>query len=233
VIHARQFTDRAAHIKAQLDAFEIPFEFIEPYDAEVLNPDIINRFYDFNDKESPGQKSCTLKHFEALRKIAANEYCLALVLEDDAVLDRNFTKELSKILDEARTLTPPYTIQIGSGGNMFVPKRRLKPGQRLYEADQPRCTDSYLIGAQAARERLDWLEHNKIDRPTDHLFNLIDRQKKIKAYWSDPAIVEQGSMNGLFSSALDDGRKDKPLWLVKLRFAWQRLRRKYIYRFFQ
>jgi hypothetical protein len=80
---------------------------------------------------------------------------------------------------------------------------------------------------------LAWLDHNKIHLPPDHLCTFIDGQNKTKIYWSDPTLVEQGSMNGLFPSALDGGRKTKPLWYLKARFWWSRLRKKYIYRFFR
>jgi len=231
VIHARRFTDRAAHMKAQLERFEIPFEFIEPYDAETLDTEMQNRFLVRGSELSPAALSCALKHLEAMRKIAARGVRWALVLEDDVILDKHFDEELGQIVEEAERLDHPCTIHIGSGGNMFVPGRALQPGKRIYEANGTRCTDSYLIGAKAARLRLDWFTRNeKIRLPVDHLFNLIDQEMGIRFYWSEPTIVEQGSKNGLFRSEIDEGGGGKSLRRVKLRFWWQRLRKKYIYR---
>jgi glycosyl transferase family 25 len=233
VIHARQFTDRAAQMKAQLDRLEIPFEFVEPFDADALNADALAQFADERMKLSRGQKSCALKHVEALRKIAAGNQRLALVLEDDAILDPQFMAEMAKVVAEAKAISELHTIYVGTGGNMFVPWRQLRRGRRVYEANRSRCTEAYLIGAPAARTRLAWLEHHKIDRPVDHLFTLIDRPAGIKMYWNHPGVVEQGSMTGFYFSTQNRGNKFKHLWQVKLSFYLQRLRRKYIYRFFQ
>jgi glycosyl transferase, family 25 len=233
VIHARQFADRATHVSSELKKFQIPFEFIESHDPDMISSETRSRYMAPGYRFSTGKFSCSLKHFEALRRIAAGGYRQALVLEDDVILDRNFTVELSKILEEARTLALPHTIQIGSGGNMFVPQRRLQPGKRLYETDQVRANEAYLIGAETARLRLDWLDRNQLHLSTDHTFNLIDREMGIRCYWSEPAIVVQGSMNGLFHSSLDAHRKTSPLWYLKLRFGRQRLWRKYISRLFR
>lgn len=228
VIHARQFADRAVHVSSQLNGLQIPFEFIEQHDPDMIALEVRSRFTTPSYRYSNGKLSCSLKHFEALRRIAARGYRQALVLEDDVVLDRNFTAELSKILEEARALALPHTIQIGSGGNMFVPRRQLQSGKHLYEASEVRTNEAYLIGAQTARLRLDWLDRNQIHLPTDHTYNLIDREMGIRCYWSEPAIVVQGSMNGLFHSSLDARRQTRPLWYLKWLFGWQRLRRKYI-----
>jgi glycosyl transferase, family 25 len=233
VIHVAKFTDRAAHIRAELGRFEIPFEFVLPHDADDLDAGTLKRFLVPGGRLASRDLSLILKHMEAFRRLLAGGHQLALVLEDDVVLDKRFNQELSAIVEESRAFNGPFTIQIGCANNMFVPGHRLRPGQRLYEACEVRATDSFLINAAAARIRLDWLESHQFDRPVGHLFNQIDAEEKIKIYWSEPAIVEQGSMNGLFPTALGGGRKGKSLRYLKWRYAWQRLRKKYIYRFFR
>ena len=233
VIHARKFADRAAHMKKELARFDIPFEFIEPYDADTLDAGILSRFFAPDAVLSPGQKSASLKHFEAMRRVVEKKQQLALIFEDDVMLADNFIEEIGKIVEEAKGLDHPFTVQIGCANNMYVPQNRLVPGQRLYEAIEVRAADAYLINAKAARIRVDWLEHGKIHRAPDHILTHIDREKNVKIYWSEPTLVEQGSMNGLFPSVLEENRKTQPLWYMKLRFKWQRLRKKYIYRLFR
>jgi glycosyl transferase family 25 len=232
VIHVARFTERATHMKAQLGRFEIPFEFVLPYDAETLDADAQRRYLSPGARITVGELSCVLKHMEAMRRIAAKNHRLALVLEDDVLLAENFNEQLAAILEKAETLKSPFTIQIGCANNMYVPKTRLQSGKRLYQMNQVRATDSYLINAAAARLRLEWLEQNRFDRPAGHLFNLVDNLKQIPIYWSEPTIVEQGSMNGMFRSLLASKRRHKPLWILKWRFAWSRLRKKYLRRFF-
>ncbi|HSY16778.1 MAG TPA: glycosyltransferase family 25 protein [Candidatus Acidoferrales bacterium] len=233
VVHARRFTDRAVQMKAQLGKLDIPFEFIEPYDADVLDAGALELFSDSKRAMTRGQKSCTLKHLEALRKIVAGGYKYGLVFEDDAILDPQFLPELEKVVAEAQSINHPHAIYLGIGSNMFVPWRKLRRGRRLYEAEVSRCAEAYLIGAEAARIRLDWVEKHKMDRPVDHVFTQIDRETGIRMYWSNPATVVQGSMNGFYFSTQEGGTRLARLWQFKLRFELQRLRRKYIYRFFQ
>ncbi|HEV2694389.1 MAG TPA: glycosyltransferase family 25 protein [Verrucomicrobiae bacterium] len=233
VIHARKFADRAAHMKRLLGRLEIPYEIIAPYDADMLDAATKNRFLSPANSHSDGENSCTLKHFEAWRRIAERNQRLVLILEDDVVVAENFIEELGEIVEEAQQLAPPYTIQIGCANNMYVPRKTLVPGKHLYLSGEVRATDAYLIGAETARRRLGWLDHNRIHLPPDHLCTFIDGQQKTPIYWSDPTLVEQGSMNGLFPSELDRRRKSRPLWYLKVRFWWQRLRKKYIYRLFR
>jgi glycosyl transferase, family 25 len=230
VIHARKFTERADYIKAHLEKFHIPFEFIEAHDVDAITPETRDRFMAKHYGAPLRKFSCTLKHCEAMRRIAAHGHRRSLILEDDVVLAANFNDELEKIVEEARPFNHPHTIQLGCANNMYVAGRLLKPGQRLYQADEVRATDSYLIGAEAARLRLAWIERNKISVTTGHLFNRIDHELGIRIYWAEPSIVEQGSMNGLFRSTLDIHRETKPLWYLRSRFWWQRLRKKYLYR---
>ncbi len=230
VIHVRHFTDRAAHVKAQLGSAGIPFEFIEPYDPDQIDDQTRKHLILPDAKTSPNALSAALKHMEALRRIVARGQRMALVFEDDVILHKRFTEHLVQFLEEAKQLDPPYSILIGSGGNMFVPGKQLQPGRHLYPAQEVRAADAYLIGAEAARRRLDWVERNKIHLPPDLLFNVTDKAMGIRLYWTEPTIVDQGSMNGLFPSAIDYGRGNRARRYVKARFLLQRLRRKYLYR---
>lgn len=233
VIHARKIPERAKHMKSELGRHGIPFEFIESFDADELTEEIKQRYFTPETNIPTAHISCSIKHFEALRRIAEKNLRCALVLEDDVVLAANFNEMLARILTEAKKLTPPYTVQIGCANNMYVPAKSVRPGKILYPANEVRATDSYLIDAQAARLRLDWFEKNRADRSIDHLFNVIDREKKIPIFWSHPTLVEQGSMTGLFASTIDQNKMEKAIWRIKLRFWWQRLRKKYIYRVFR
>ena len=233
VLHVPRFTDRAAHMRAELGRFDIPFEFIDTFNADDLDAATCECMLAPGTRLKPPDLSLILKHMEAFRRIVAAKQRCALILEDDVLLNERFDEELTAILEEAKAFDHPHIIQIGCANNMYVPKALLQPGRRLYEIDHGRATDSYLIGAEASRLRLEWLANRKFDRPVGHLFNESDREKRIRIYWSEPTIVEQGSMNGLFPTTLAAGRKDKPLWFLKWRFRWQRLRKKSLYRMFK
>ena len=230
VVHARKYTERAAYIRAHLATFGIPFEFIEPFDADMITDADRARWLSPASTLVPALVSCSMKQIEAMRRIVAGNIPRALIFEDDVVLHPQFNELLNRFLDEADKFDHPHTVQLGCANNMFVPARELKPGQHLYPADQVRASDSFLINTEAARLRLEWLDKNKFFEPPDHMFNRTDRALGIRFYWSDPTIVEQGSMNGMFFSTLCETRSRRQLWLQKLRFVTQRWRKKYLRR---
>ena len=233
VIHARKYVERSVYMRAHLAQFGIPYEIIEPFDADQITEVERARWVSRDSTLSPALVSSVFKHIEALRRMVAGNISRALIFEDDVVLHPQFNEHLNRFLDEADRFDHPYSVQIGCANNMFVPARLLKPGQHLYPADQVRAADSFIINQSAARRRLEWLERNKFFEPADHLYNRTDREMGIRFYWSDPTIVEQGSMNGMFQSTLCDKRSRMQLWRMKMKFTWQRWRKKYIRRHFQ
>jgi glycosyl transferase family 25 len=233
VIHARKYVERGNHMRAHLAQFGIPFEIIETFDADHISEADLKRYVSPESKLSPALVSSVFKHIEALRRMVASDVQRALIFEDDVVLHPQFNEHLNRFLDEADRFDHAYSIQIGCANNMFVPKRLLQPSQHLYPADQVRAADSFIVNHEAARLRLEWLERNKFFEPADHLYNRTDREMGIRFYWSDPTIVEQGSMNGMFQSTLCDKRSRMQLWQMKWKFTLQRWRKKYIRRYFQ
>jgi glycosyl transferase family 25 len=232
VIHAAHFEDRGAHMKQALGQLGIVFEFVADFDPKDITEEVEQKYFAPGVSMSMGAKSCALKHVRVMELMAERQEAKALVLEDDLVFDQHFVDWLLVFLKEAANFAPGYTIQLGCANNMYVPGRQLQKNQHLYLQKEVRAGEAYLIEAQAANQRLDWIYKNKISLPIDHLFNLLDSELGLSIYWSDPTLVEQGSMNGLFKTSLDDGRINKSALRLKLKFAWQRLRKKYIYRWF-
>jgi len=229
VIHDRRFADRAEHMEAQLGRFDIPFEYILNHDATTITPELRHRFTAADYDLANGKLSCALKHFDALRRIATGGFRRALVLEDDAILEKDFHGELLAILEECLSFSHPFTVQLGCANNRFTPRSRLRPGQRLYEAGEVRANEAFLINAAAAQLRLDWFEHNKLSHSTDCTFNIVDHLQGIRTYWAEPTVVVQGSATGRFASHLDIKQMKRPLWMVRARFWLQRLRKKHVY----
>jgi glycosyl transferase family 25 len=54
----------------------------------------------------------------------------------------------------------------------------------------------------------------------------MDKQLGIQIIWLEDPVVEQGSKNGLFNSALETA---PPLWLKAIFFRWEKFKRKYFY----
>lgn len=225
VLNVKAFHQRRTFMEQQLAEHALQADFVFDWDAEELTEQVIDQFFTADNPLSAGQKSCAMKHVLALQKtVEAQGVCL--VLEDDAVLSKDFTQGLQHALQQSEQFPGDKVIYIGSGGNFFTPKSQRVAGQYLYIGHRGRFADSYLIDSATAQKRLDWIATHKIAKPIDNQFEDIDKQLGIKIVWLEDPVVEQGSKNGLFNSALEAA---PPLWLKAIQFGWEKLKRKYIY----
>ncbi len=225
VLNVKKFTERRVFMENQLAQLDLQAEFIFAWDVDDISAEIEQQYFIGTDL-SLAQKSCALKHLTALQNIAARNTPFNLVLEDDAVLTADFATGLQYALAESSQFTGHKVIYIGSGGNFFTPKSERKAGQHLYLAQRGRFADSYLIDSETAQQRLDWIAQHKISQPIDNQFEFIDKALGIQIVWLEEPIVEQGSKNGLFNSALEPA---PPAWLQGLKFRFEKFKRKYLY----
>lgn len=222
VVHAGSLHERRRSIERQLSAFNLPFSFVLEYDvpeipaglrAELIRTSML----------SAAEESCALKHWRAHQLIVERQLPRALVLEDDVILSPRFAEVLAQAMAEDSCLHEPHVTFLGCGGHYYVPSEELEAGKLLYRRDQGKFGDSYVVTLQAAQRRLDVISRNGITAPIDHLFEAIDRDSGILMYWLEPPIVEQGSDNGRFNSAL---RLSRPLWLLNLQYRWKKFWRR-------
>ena len=226
VVSVRTSDARRRSVKGQLARFGLKPEFIDEWDQSDITPDIDAATFkgDLNIR----QKSCGLKHLTALRRIVERNEKTALVLEDDALLADGFAEGVMAALAEWPRYPQPSVVFIGCGGNFYTPQSRRKPGQRLYPGSRGRLADSYIIGLDAAKARLDWIAEHGVSHPIDNQFEVIDRDIGIMMLWLEDPVVEQGSKTGLFDTTLEPGSQ-WPAWLQALAFRWEKFRRKYLY----
>lgn len=167
-----------------------------------------------------------MKHFAALRLVAERQWRHALILEDDVILAPDFIQGVRDAIAESSAIMRPHVVYIGSGGNFYTPKSMRVPGQRLYKAPKGRFTDSYILGADTARLRVEWMEQHGIAGAIDCHFDASDLKLGIEWYWLEDPVVEQGSKNGTFRSAIQSA---PPNFIQRVKFWWEKIRRKYIY----
>ena len=225
VLNVKKFTQRRNFMERQLSKFGLTAEFVFDWDVEDLTDNVIADYFS-NDRLTPAQQSCALKHVLTLQKIAASDDQFALVLEDDAVFGKDFILGVQRALAESQFFPGNKIIYIGSGGNFFTPKSQRKHEQHLYIGTRGRFTDSYIIDSVTAQKRLEWINTHKLSDSIDNEFDKMDKQLGIQIVWLEDPVIEQGSKNGLFKSALE---KSPPAWLKGIFFRWEKLKRKYIY----
>jgi len=230
ILNVRCFEKRRIHVKKELDRFGLEAQFIFDWDISDLTGAVIKKFFRTNSGLSLAQKSLAMKHITALQKIIDKEQETALILEDDVVLADNFLDGVNRALLERPLYPKENVIFIGCGGNFYTPKSERQLGKSLYINKRGRFADSYIVGKHTAQLRLNWLLDNKIDKPIDNQFEYIDNLLGITMLWLEDPIVEQGSKNGLFTTQLEPS---SPRLIQKLKFSWEKIRRKYLYQFWR
>lgn len=227
VLSVKSFGDRIAHVTRELSGHGIDFEFIFDFDAADLDPHVVAlQFEDWQLR--PPHRSLVLKHIQAWRLACQRQHRRILVFEDDVLLHKDFSTLLSQALLAADTITPGWLVYLG-GADTKVPDSFFRSGGPLIPL-QIATADGYVTDLTACRERVAWCEANKIALPADHLIRHIDNQCGIRHYWLSEAIIEQGSVTGLFNSVLDGHRIKHGQLYNRLRYLWNKLHRRQIRR---
>ncbi|CEN56346.1 glycosyltransferase family 25 protein [Candidatus Methylopumilus turicensis] len=221
VLSVKTFTERIAHIQREMKKHNIQFEFIFSHDIPEIDLDSLKTFE--SNKLSMAQISLVLKHIQAWKDALKSNYKKILIFEDDALLSKTFNQQFKLVIEEASRLDPGYLIFLG-GADVKIPMAELAVDNLLLERPIA-TTEGYITDIDACKKRLQWLEQNKISLPADHLIKLIDQTSAVKSFWARPALVEQGSVTGMFKSHLDLNRQ-KHSWLFNmLRYKWNKHRR--------
>jgi glycosyl transferase family 25 len=225
VLSVRSFTDRIAHIRAEMARHAIDFEFVFEFDANAIPAEVLERRFAPSDMQL-GHQSLVLKHLRTWQLALERGLKRVLVFEDDAVLARDFEPQFALAMAGADALQGPYLIYLGRGNNQHVgtggPNRLISGG--LLPA-----TDALVFNRAAAELRLAYLETRPVTRPADWLTRETDAAVGVPHYWLAHPIVEQGSMNGQFTSVLDTKRRFRGRAYSWVRYRWdawwKRLRR--------
>ena len=225
IINPRSFIERRQSIERQLQSLGLTYEFIHTYDSCDLDPATIQRYFR-HPYPNTGNQSCCMKHLTAMRLVVDRHWHRALILEDDVILAPDFIQGVRDAITESSAITRPHVVFIGSGGNFYTPKSMRVPGQRLYKAPKGRFTDSYILGADVASLRVHWIEQQGIAGAIDCHFDASDPKLDIEWYWLEDPVVEQGSKNGTFRSAIQSA---PPNLIQRVKFWWEKIRRKHIY----
>jgi len=223
VLSVKTFAERIAHVRRELGRHRIGFDFIFDFDAAEIDDATLRKHFG-DGPPMKKQASLTLKHLQAWRLAAARGQRRILVFEDDVILHPKFRARMAATLRAADALAPGWHIFLG-GADARVPDTFfLQPGPLV---PLPSATaDGYVSDLEACRRRVAWCERNKIALPADQLIAHIDRNENIAQYWLPEAVVEQGSVVGLFDSELDSIRQKHSRLYNVARHRWTKWRRR-------
>lgn len=224
VLTVKTFTDRIAHIKAELARHQIDFEFVLDYDIPDLNEKLIEQYFVTKPDLTPAHYSLMLKHACAWKRAYEKGQRQILIFEDDVILRSDFKSRVQKILAAAQQLEPGYLLFLGGANEKVPPEYFLEKGPLFKNAIG--TAEAYISDRTAIEKRLEWMKSHRFDRPADHQIKLIDQEAGVAQYWSTTPLVEQGSILGLFQSHLDRRRQKHSLLFNRIYYYGKVFRKK-------
>lgn len=210
------YESRRKSIDEQFLRLNIDFQYFLDGDIGDISDHTKNRWFLPSLVANPKMMSCTCKHFLIYEQIVERGLQGALIFEDDIFLAKDFVRQYNLATRElfGRDDIAPGRAWISYENSTlrFPPKSALRPSQRLYRAEEPRCTGAYYIGADAAKGILQIANSEKAGLGIDCFVSKIAKRddSPVDLYWCHPTIAEQGSMNGVFESI--DARRSATLW---------------------
>lgn len=219
IVHYSKLTDRKARINQFLGREGINAEFVSTYDRENLTPEMIAQSYTGNAaafdatirKAYGGQCvpfryinmaeiSCTLNHYECIRRVSTNTQKYGLIFEDDMLGVDNFTERFNKYLSK----TPDDWDAIFMGGccGLRIAPNASEDGQIAFRKDHPasKCGDGYMLRTELAKKMADTMMPFNTISDWELSYQLWLHNATV--YWWEPPILSQGSETGLFKSEL-------------------------------
>ena len=157
-------------------------------------------------KLKDNQLELSAMHLSALKAGLKSNQDWILILEDDAVLSRDFKNEITLIIKKYSHKKKIF-INLNSGAGMIRTESDPKPNELGIYRISPlgiRCTTAYLINRKTAK-CLDNLfdEHGIQDwLPIDVHMQIALQKIRAKTYWQDPPLFSQGSEDGSYESNL-------------------------------
>lgn len=223
VIHYTKLYERKKYLDNILSSLDIPYEFIESFDREMLNKETINAYYEKDENKhnkkvslwgknanefkelTLSELSCSIKHLEALKQIEMNNYEFSLILEDDVIpTKQNFIENINYLIEKKSNWDVLF---IGQGiGKKFknekIGYRRFLPFKKIFKMNHPatNCLEAYIIKKESISKILEDLIPINLVIDWELAFQFF--KKEMKIYWSKDNIFIQGSKNNVYKSEL-------------------------------
>mgnify|MGYP003147269989 FL=1 len=217
VVHYTRLFERRQRMEGFFRESNIKVNYICEHDRDDLNQEIIDDYYLFDEKAyrdrvtpaygantspfrpmSKSEISCTIKHYNAVKRIAeeCDEY--GLILEDDVVFPENFVELFNSYLE--RTPKDWDAIFMGSCCDLKISSGDTKEIAFLKDNPSSKCGDAYLIKTSLAKKMVETMKPFVVI--SDWELSAQFAMHEAKVYWWEPALISQGSETGLFNTTL-------------------------------
>ena len=210
IIHYTPLKERKSFLLNEMSLHSLNYHFIEDFDREKLTDEDLIKFD--KTKLRLGTISLFRKQIHAMKLIKNSSYNHNLVLEDDIILDKDFTSKLKNGLKQL-----PYDYDmlfIDDGPGLHIESSVIKSDKLIYKkCREPtrwggnggtRGMGAIIISKKCAKKICIYYENmkeNEIKLPLDWWLNEVIRNLKLEIYWMEPTIVKQGSVTGKYTSS--------------------------------
>jgi GR25 family glycosyltransferase involved in LPS biosynthesis len=142
--------------------------------------------------------AATISHIEAYCRLVASGKEWALILEDDAVFEDDFSSRF----DAYFASIPDDADLVFLGGILRLQLVNADPNQHFHRKDHPatNCVDSYVVRSSAAQAIFETIVPFAL--PIDWELNYQLKLHDLTVYWVEPPLVVQGSEVGLHHSSI-------------------------------
>ena len=153
VVNLRKNADRMESIRRQLDGLGLAYErFDAVYGRDLSCQERLAKFLRWRSRlaigasMTDGELGCALSHLGIYKKMLAGGHDIAIVLEDDALLDASFPDAVRRAADFA-TAEQPQVILFSAYGE----KKGIVHEAGVEKISVGSCTDGYLVTRAAAK----------------------------------------------------------------------------------
>jgi GR25 family glycosyltransferase involved in LPS biosynthesis len=194
ICHWSKLTDRKSWLINHLTESNIDnYQWVEDYDKETWNIDDIKKEYPLVFDPNPkgrnlkySEISLLLKHTWILKDAYKNGYDSVLILEDDVVLDIDFTNKFNEFKNQ---LPPNWDLcWVGSCCNLHV---KTTEGINVYQAIGSRCTHAYIVSKHCINKIINDIKY--ANDGADWYYNNLISEYNLNNYWFEPSLASQNT----------------------------------------
>jgi len=210
VVHYNKLVNRKKNIINQLNSNNLAAEFVEQYTRDNLR---INDTIIFKRNVNAANMAISLSHLYCYKEIS-EKYDYGLILEDDAMFDKNFNNNLINYISQLPNDWDMLFLDdccnfhiLNTTKNQNIYRKNLSANSEGGGMGATRGAGCYLVSKKCAAKityNIQTYYYNgiyKIGDQIDFWLNNVFRRNNFNIYWAEPTISTQGTQNGTYKTS--------------------------------
>jgi len=206
IVHYSKLKNRREHLEKNLKEVGIPSSMITWIDWLDRDEVDISKYGKLalsqgNRQLTPAEVTNYMAHYYAMEQTAKIENSVSIILEDDAVLNKNFQENLQKILEN---IPKDWEFISICNVNPAVPLKETKEEIFISKGGTtPTC--AYILNQRSAKRILE-TPFFPFSEPIDFAYMYIQNKIDLNVYTISPSICYEGSKFDVFPSSISPVR---------------------------